>query len=72
MNKPLGQPSPLLCLCAHVTEREIVEAVERGADDLPAVREATGANTGCGDCAHDIEDLMSDCRERSAARTTHR
>ncbi|MEU9014113.1 (2Fe-2S)-binding protein [Streptomyces sp. NPDC048479] len=50
----------------------MVEAVERGARDLPAVREATEANTGCGDCAHDIEGLIADCQERTTVRTARR
>ncbi|MER7110108.1 (2Fe-2S)-binding protein [Streptomyces sp. NPDC000229] len=59
--------SPLLCICAQVTEGEVARAVERGAHDLAAVREATEANTGCGDCAHDIEDLIADHQERASA-----
>lgn len=45
----------------------MIEAIEGGAHDLPAVREATEANTGCGDCADDIEDLIADHFERRPA-----
>lgn len=72
MEKHTEEPSPLLCLCARVTEGEVVAAVERGALDLPAVREATGANTGCGDCADDVEDVIADHQERTAPRTAPR
>ena len=53
-------------MCLHVTECEVLAAVEAGACDLEGVREATGANTGCGDCAHDIEDLIADVQEHGA------
>ncbi|MFD7625432.1 (2Fe-2S)-binding protein [Streptomyces sp. NPDC059851] len=57
---------PLVCLCMHVPESEVVAAVRVGHRDLPAIREATGANTGCGDCAPDIEDLIDDVRNEAA------
>lgn len=66
MEKHSGEPSPLLCMCLHVTEREVLAAVEAGACDLESVRDATGANTGCGDCAHDIVDLIADRQEQGA------
>ncbi|MFJ6786922.1 (2Fe-2S)-binding protein [Streptomyces angustmyceticus] len=50
----------LLCLCARVPEDEVVAAVEAGATDLEEVRAATEANTGCGDCAADIEDILAE------------
>ncbi|WP_369173393.1 (2Fe-2S)-binding protein [Streptomyces sp. R28] len=49
---------PMVCICMEVTEGELLSAVELGHRDLPALREATGANTGCGDCAVDIEELL--------------
>ncbi|WP_030020008.1 (2Fe-2S)-binding protein [Streptomyces monomycini] len=53
---------PLICVCAHVRESEIVAAVARGCRDLAAVREATSANTGCGDCCEDVEEVMEYAR----------
>ncbi|MGW2412765.1 (2Fe-2S)-binding protein [Streptomyces tubercidicus] len=49
---------PLVCLCAHVPESVILTAVDSGVRDIPALREATGANTGCGDCLQDLEELL--------------
>ncbi|MFF2773856.1 (2Fe-2S)-binding protein [Streptomyces sp. NPDC058052] len=49
---------PTVCICQEVTEKELLAAVALGHHDLPALREATGANTGCGDCAVDIEELL--------------
>ncbi|MEU5539354.1 (2Fe-2S)-binding protein [Streptomyces sp. NPDC020362] len=49
---------PVVCICRAVSEAEILVAVKSGCRGLAAVREETGANTGCGDCAADIEDLL--------------
>ncbi|MEU9126689.1 (2Fe-2S)-binding protein [Kitasatospora sp. NPDC048540] len=49
----------VVCVCLAVTEGSILAAIRRGHRDLAAVRKETGANTGCGDCALDIEDLLA-------------
>lgn len=49
---------PLICLCARVPESVILSAVAAGARDVGSLREATGANTGCGDCLVDLEELL--------------
>ncbi|MEW1750563.1 (2Fe-2S)-binding protein [Streptomyces angustmyceticus] len=49
---------PVVCVCRAVSEAEILAAVKSGCRGLAAVREETGANTGCGDCAADIEELL--------------
>jgi bacterioferritin-associated ferredoxin len=46
------------CICAAVEEREILAAVDMGADSLYAVSQATHAGTGCGTCHDRIEDLI--------------
>ncbi|MCX5008313.1 (2Fe-2S)-binding protein [Streptomyces sp. NBC_00638] len=51
-------PDPLICLCARVPESIILTAVASGIHDIAALREATGANTGCGDCLMDLEELL--------------
>ncbi|MET9628336.1 (2Fe-2S)-binding protein [Lentzea sp. NPDC006480] len=51
---------PVICVCAHVTEDVIISAIGRGARTLEAVRVACQANTGCGGCAGDIEELLED------------
>ncbi|MEV8456921.1 (2Fe-2S)-binding protein [Streptomyces sp. NPDC052095] len=60
----MSAPDPLLCLCAHVPESEVLAAVAAGATDVTAVGTATEAGTGCGDCVADIEDVLA---ERAAA-----
>ncbi|GAA2234111.1 MULTISPECIES: (2Fe-2S)-binding protein [Kitasatospora] len=51
---------PVVCLCGGITERAILAALNEGITDLPSVREATGANQGCGDCLRDIEELLGE------------
>ncbi|WP_328332181.1 MULTISPECIES: (2Fe-2S)-binding protein [unclassified Streptomyces] len=57
----MSQPTddPLVCLCARVTEATVLLAKESGVRDVPGLREATGANTGCGDCLLDLEELLA-------------
>ncbi|WP_406503731.1 (2Fe-2S)-binding protein [Streptomyces sp. NBC_00212] len=50
----------LLCLCAHITEGEVLTAVDGGAHDVSSVRDMTEASSGCGDCTVDIEDLIAE------------
>ncbi|MGW0330822.1 (2Fe-2S)-binding protein [Streptomyces sp. NPDC003011] len=49
---------PLVCLCARVPESVILAARASGIRDVPALRQATAANTGCGDCLTDLEELL--------------
>ncbi|MFI5496832.1 SAM-dependent chlorinase/fluorinase [Actinoplanes sp. NPDC051859] len=52
------EADPVICLCAHVTEREITAALDAGASDVAAIRSVTGANLGCGECGDDLEDVL--------------
>jgi NAD(P)H-nitrite reductase large subunit len=51
---------PVVCLCAHVTEGAILQAAVAGARDVRSIRDVTGANTGCGDCLADVEEILAD------------
>jgi NAD(P)H-nitrite reductase large subunit len=51
---------PLVCLCSQVTEGEIRAAIRAGHRDLPGIRQSTGANTGCGDCIDDLEEILGE------------
>ena len=54
-----GSDDPLICLCARVPESEIMAAIRAGHRDATAVRDETGAGSGCGDCAVEVEDLIA-------------
>lgn len=40
-----------ICSCLNVTKANIFAAIDDGADNLSAVKECTGASSGCGGCA---------------------
>jgi bacterioferritin-associated ferredoxin len=48
------------CICVGVTEHEILEAVDQGADSVVAVSEKTAAGTVCGSCHDHIEALIEE------------
>jgi bacterioferritin-associated ferredoxin len=56
----LTEDDPIVCVCAHVSEDTVLAAVRAGAHTLGAVREACGANAGCGGCAEDIGELIEE------------
>lgn len=50
-----------ICHCMGIMKSEIVKAIkEQGLKTLDEVREATTANSGCGGCADDIEDILKE------------
>ena len=51
---------PVICVCMQITENRIIEVIRAGATDVPAVRAVCGANTVCGSCQQDIEELLAD------------
>jgi bacterioferritin-associated ferredoxin len=51
--------TPVVCVCQQVPEEEVERACQQGASCLDDVRDMTGACTGCGDCAADIEDILA-------------
>ncbi|MER8062224.1 nitrite reductase [Streptomyces sp. SID8366] len=54
-----GSEDPLICLCARVPESEIMAAIGAGHRDAAAVRDETGAGSGCGGCVAEVEDLIA-------------
>jgi len=58
----------LLCHCYQVTKETVREAIERhGLETIEDVTDHTKAGGGCGDCHHEIGDLLRECRERRLA-----
>ena len=58
----------LLCHCFQVTKETVREAIERHRlETIEDVTDHTKAGGGCGDCHHEIADLLRECRERPAA-----
>ena len=53
----------IVCLCANVTERELVATITAGASTVKEVGRRCGAGTGCGACKPLIRECLSRCRE---------
>ncbi|MFG2837690.1 bacterioferritin-associated ferredoxin [Streptomyces zaomyceticus] len=51
---------PLICLCGRVLESVVLAAKASGIRDIASLRRATGANTGCGDCLTDLEEILDE------------
>lgn len=54
-------PSRMICACHQVTEYDIIQAVEAGADTVTAVGGCSKAGTGCGSCIPEIKRVMASC-----------
>lgn len=52
-----------VCLCKGITDSQIREAVNAGAESVREVRQTLGAATGCGRCACDVRDLVKETLE---------
>ncbi|MGF1510023.1 MAG: bacterioferritin-associated ferredoxin [Myxococcota bacterium] len=61
----------IVCSCKAVTCRAIRSAVRNGASDLRAVRKASGACTGCGQCRLHVAEIIAD-EAASSARWANR
>ena len=60
----------MICHCFSVTKDTIREAVmEHGLETVEDVTNFTKAGGGCGDCHHDIEHIIEECRQERAAET---
>ncbi len=49
-----------VCLCKAVTDKEVIEAVDAGADTLEALGEQLGVGTGCGCCRDFTTELVDE------------
>lgn len=60
----------IVCLCANVSERELVETITAGATTVKEVGRRCGAGTGCGACKPLIRECLSRCRAAAVAEAT--
>jgi NAD(P)H-nitrite reductase large subunit len=47
-----------ICFCHCISQGEILAAIRAGAKSLEAIRAATRANTGCGGCEVEVQELL--------------
>jgi bacterioferritin-associated ferredoxin len=52
----------IVCLCANVSERELVAIITAGATTVKEVGRRCGAGAGCGACKPLIRECLSRCR----------
>lgn len=55
-----------ICICNGVTDREIREAISRGARRLEDLSRELGVATGCGSCACAAGELLGDAPASSS------
>jgi NAD(P)H-nitrite reductase large subunit len=51
---------PVVCVCAGVHEEELTSLIRAGVRTIDGIRMRCRANTGCGGCREDIEELIDD------------
>lgn len=52
-----------VCLCKGITENQIRDAVDQGAESLRAVRDTLGVSTQCGKCSCLAREVVRDALE---------
>ena len=53
-----NNPGRLVCLCNHVTAKEIVAVLHAGAFSTADVQQFTAAGTGCTRCVREIDAIV--------------
>jgi bacterioferritin-associated ferredoxin len=59
----------IVCLCANVSERELVATIASGATTVKEVGRRCGAGAGCGACKPLIRECLSRCRAAALEAT---
>jgi bacterioferritin-associated ferredoxin len=59
----------IVCLCANVSERKLIETIAAGASTVKEVGRRCGAGTGCGACKSLIRECLAECRAAAAAES---
>ncbi len=56
-----------VCICNAITDKQIRQAVEAGAQDLWALQKELGVAAGCGTCKETASEILSDHRRSKSA-----
>ena len=54
-----NNPGRLVCLCNHVSAKEIVDVLRAGALTTADIQEFTSAGTGCTRCVREIDAIVA-------------
>lgn len=49
----------IICSCRHVTDHDILEAMEKGHKTVEALQMVTGAGSGCSSCQNKVKAIIS-------------
>jgi len=52
----------IVCLCANVSEREVIAAIGAGAKTLKDIGSRCGAGAGCGSCRATLREYLASFR----------
>jgi bacterioferritin-associated ferredoxin len=58
----------IICSCKAVSDRDVHDAIDAGADSAAAVGHMCGAGTGCGACVRVVEHVLEQRRGAGCAR----
>ena len=58
----------IVCLCANVSERELIATIAAGATTVKEVGRRCGAGAGCGACKPLVRECLSRCREAAVQK----
>ena len=61
----------IVCLCANVSERELVATIAAGATTVKEVGRRCGAGQGCGACKPLIRECLARCRAAASEAAPH-
>lgn len=49
-----------VCICKAITDCQIKQAIENGADNISAIQQKLGASSECGNCVECIQDMIAE------------
>ncbi len=55
-----------VCLCKGITDSQIRDAVDNGAESVRAVRDCLGASSQCGRCVSQVREIVKSTLEDTA------
>jgi bacterioferritin-associated ferredoxin len=49
-----------ICICKQVTDKQIKQAIQNGANNIKAIQNQLGASSECGSCLTCIHDMLEE------------
>ena len=48
-----------VCLCVNLSEKDIIDAIDQGANTFKKLQDKTGCSTGCGTCESAVRQILA-------------